>query len=640
MIKAKIIFAPQFEPFQPYLSLPYLKSLLKIYGIRSNCYDANVDFYWWLFRNKKHLLQNSNAVSQTYYLYTNIDKALQIVLKGDKKLYNYRWAMSLMDEYLIAVSPPEVRITLSAMGIKNKYSSSDLKTYIYYKYNIFNEYFEFAKENILEDGDTQYYLFSLVVLDQLGAALSIAKEIKEYRPNSVIVFGGAMVSRFYKRLVKIEWLKEIVDVIIPGEAYKIIPDIFGLDKVYSGHVSPDFSDLDLTRYFSPTKVLPYLVSHGCKWGLCTFCSHHLSYEGYRTSQIEDVINDLIKLRKQYNIEYISFCDEYLTYQQIDELTKWLIDKHIDIKWSTFVRAEHKFAEKEFTKKIYEGGARVLFFGFETVSQRLLKLMQKGNNSKLYEPILESCKNANIAVRIDLIVGFPTETHEETEETFNFIKDNQQLFDTPFSSYPVAVFELRENIPIFNDLPQYNIKVKTLFRGDLDEQYDFRYENGRDDNNKILWREKLINFFKTEMNAELIVPNNKTHQLILKDWYDNDKIKLSETDYKLSNLHLYIAKWNSSVIVEKRKNKILIQNNATGGLLEVRSILNPLVEKLNNQFDLQQAYAAVSSHLSYSGFYKLINYLYRNDYIQIQRFRNINRRIVKLSKVKRKLYQYS
>src|SRR3989442_5799509 len=47
-MKARLIFPPQFEPFQPYLSGPYLKGLLCRHGICASVFDANLDFYEWL----------------------------------------------------------------------------------------------------------------------------------------------------------------------------------------------------------------------------------------------------------------------------------------------------------------------------------------------------------------------------------------------------------------------------------------------------------------------------------------------------------------------------------------------------------------------------------------------------------------
>ena len=43
----------------------------------------------------------------------------------------------------------------------------------------------------------------------------------------------------------------------------------------------------------------------------------------------------------------------------------------------------------------------------------------------------SCRDANIAVRSDFLVGFPGEKEEDFEQTWSFVVENKELLDTPF-----------------------------------------------------------------------------------------------------------------------------------------------------------------------------------------------------------------
>lgn len=613
----RVIFPPQFEPFQPYLSLPYLKGLLKIYGVDGKCFDANVDFYWWLFREyKKTRWQNS---AQEEYLWSNIDNAVAVLKAIPQNIFKYRWAVNVTDEYLKAISPNGVRISLTSLSIGNKYSSNDLFDYLQSDDNIFQQYFEYAQDKILGSPETRYYLFSLVVLDQLGPALAFSREIKKVYPNAKIVFGGSMVSRFYKKLVSISWLSEIVDDIIPGEAYKSVRKMFGIQKCWDGHITPDFSDFDMNKYLSPRLVLPYLVAHGCKWGLCTFCSHHLTYSKYRASDLQKVVEDISQLVKKYDVEYISFSDEFLTAEQLDEIANLLMAKKINVRWSTFVRAEPKFADKNFTKKLYENGARLLMFGFESVSQRILKLMKKGVDTRFYVPILEACKEANIAIRLDFMIGFPGEHVDEIQHTFSFVKNNSSVIDTPFSSCAVAVFELREDIPIMKNMKISGTQVFARLRGDLDEQYDFVENKGLSSEKKQQWRHEIIKYLKNESNAELIAPQNKTHQLVLKDSYDKSLLSLPTTiKLNTENLCDFVGIWNNGVVVStvSGDSNIQVPNYATGGELIISSELATMVENMKQGISL---YSTFSNYKDWnlSEFIKLINFLCRNDYLLVR-----------------------
>lgn len=190
------------------------------------------------------------------------------------------------------------------------------------------------------------------------------------------------------------------------------------------------------------------MAHGCKWGRCAFCSHHLTYEGYRASAISQVLDDLEHLVDRHGAEYISFSDEYLTPAQLDGLSSGLLERRFALRWSTFARPEPRFRDRDFMARLYAAGCRVLMFGLESASQRVLNTMRKGTAVQNFRPILEVCKDAGIAVRLDFMVGFPGETEEEAEATYSLIRQNRDVIDTPFSSYSVAVFELRSGIPIW------------------------------------------------------------------------------------------------------------------------------------------------------------------------------------------------
>lgn len=613
----KLIFPPQFEPFQPYLSLPYLKGFLVGNNIECDCFDANIDFYWWLFNDQRSCI-NTNTECNTY-LVEYIDAAINVILRELDNTERYRWAINVIERYLSAISPNGVTISLTSLTIGNKYSSADLFDYINTDKNIFKKYFNYAKRNILSENDCITYLFSLAVIDQLGASLSIAQEIKANVPNAKIIFGGPFVSRSCNKLQKIEWLKDIVDIWAPGEAHNCLPEALGFRNVGNMHVTPDFSDFDLSRYLSPVQVIPYLISHGCKWGKCVFCTHHLSYSEYCSADLNMVVDDIAKLVREYNTKYISFCDEYLTPAQLKKLSDLFQKQSIDVRWSSFVKAEPIFCERNFTKSLYNAGARLLMFGFESASQRVLDIMNKGTKTSNYAAILKSCQESNIAVRLDFLIGFPGETNEEIKNTFSFIKDNSTAIDTPFSSYVAAVFELREDTPMMNELEKHKISIKTLLRGDLDEQYEYVCISGARLKAKRTWREKLIKYSKQVLNFEMITPNNKTHQLILKDLYDQNKVKINMVDITEGNCHELLAKLNQGVTYSTLNDDFFrLINYSSGGELEITSGLIELFQSFQKGIDLKAACLIGDSlGLDMRTYTKLVKFLYRNDYISIE-----------------------
>ncbi len=609
--KVRIVFAPQFEPFQPYLSLPYLKELLMKYNINSSYVDCNVDFYNWLFEQKENLLTNDSG--RNNYLRSNIKTAVSYIKKNNIiDLIKYRWAINVIEEYLQAISDDNLIIALSNLEIHNKYDTNSIKDFVFSDYNLILKYFQSQKNYIIES-DCNFYFFSLAIIEQLPASLLFAKEIKKILPSVKIAFGGPFIARFYHKLKKEQWICDIVDFIEPEEGYLAIANIFDIKQLYKGHVTPDFSEIKTEQYLSPKIVFPYLISYGCKWGKCVFCSHHLSYNSYRCSSFSDVISDFKLINEKYGVNYISLCDEYLTSEQLAELSSLIENENIPIKWSTFVKAEKAFTDVSLMRKMYSNGCRLLFFGFETFNQRLLNLMKKGTNASNYSAILKACREASIATRIDLMFGFPTESEKEAEQTYLTVIENKNLFDTPISSIAIALFELREDTPIFINHAKYNIQVKCAYRGNLDETYDFSPKM----ESSIKWRENLMSFFKQETDTELLTPYNKTHQLILKDFYDNRRI---EEVLILSPKNMYDLsfKISSSVVFTKEYAKHVIKNYANGcDIVLSENIWNILFNFKNKTIPIDD-FEQMLLHLNLQKdiIYELINFLFRNDFITL------------------------
>jgi len=242
-------------------------------------------------------------------------------------------------------------------------------------------------------------------------------------------------------------------------------------------------------------------------------------------------------------------------------------------------------------------------------------MKKGTQVEHFAPILKSCKNANIAVRLDLMIGFPGETEEDVQQTFSFVRKHRDIIDTPFSSYAVAVFELRDGIPIMETLHKYGVQPAALLRGDLDEQYEYISDKDLSPDQKRDWRHHLIRFFKTELNAELIAPQNKTHQLLSKDLYDQGYVELPISRVEHTQLQSLWGRWSHGVVIDDNGSCVRIMNYATGGELEVSRELINVIEHFKHGTNLVSPLLTKNIR-NPSIFIKIVNFLYRNDYLII------------------------
>ncbi|HDQ07732.1 MAG TPA: TIGR04014 family B12-binding domain/radical SAM domain-containing protein [Methanoculleus sp.] len=98
----------------------------------------------------------------------------------------------------------------------------------------------------------------------------------------------------------------------------------------------------------------------------------------------------------------------------------------------------------------------VFFGLESGSNRVLRLMGKGVTAEVAARGVEACREHGLKVAGSFIVGYPTETEEEYEETRDFIAMNSldDVFVSiaePIPSTPLADLVLRtprEENPVY------------------------------------------------------------------------------------------------------------------------------------------------------------------------------------------------
>lgn len=612
----QVIFPPQFEPFQAYLSGPYLKGLLANYGEEAAVFDANIDFYDWLLSFRTGTIPwQTRRHPNLEFLRRQVGAAAASLKRTPGSLLDYRRAINVVDEYLGAVAPEGVKIGLSYLKVGNRYSDTHLRAYLEDENNLFARYFANATDSILGAEAVNTYLLSLVVIDQLAAAVAFTREIKRRRPHARVFMGGPIVSRLQLQLKAVPWLASTFDGIISGEAHRVLPELLGLPHQYTGHVTPDFSDLDLNRYWCSRRVLPYLVAHGCKWGKCTFCSHHLTYDGYRESPMRQVLDDLEILANRHRAEYISFSDEYLTPDQLTDLAQGIEERGLDIKWLTFARLEREFRDVRFMRRLYAAGCRMLMFGLESASQRVLNLMRKGTRVEHFRPILEACREAAIAVRYDFMVGFPGETEEDVQWTFDFLRQNRDVIDTPFSSYSTAIFELRSGIPVLDMADRYRVLPRNPLRGALDDQYEFESVGGLSEEARIGWRERLIRYSKTELDIELVCPQNKSDQLVLKDLFDQGSFDLPVRQITPEDfVHLQACLARGVELLSAGENWRVV-NRANGGEIEVVTELFAVFRLFQRGVSVAQAFTS-QNLWDAATFALFLCFLYRNDYVVV------------------------
>ena len=106
----------------------------------------------------------------------------------------------------------------------------------------------------------------------------------------------------------------------------------------------------------------------------------------------------------------------------------VIDEKLDIRYMTFLRIEKEFDE-ELLSLLYKSGLRLVHWGVESGSNRILKFVDKGITAEISEGVLRAAHKVGIFNHIFMMFGFPTETKEERQMSLDYIKRNMEYIDS-------------------------------------------------------------------------------------------------------------------------------------------------------------------------------------------------------------------
>jgi len=348
--------------------------------------------------------------------------------------------------------------------------------------------------------------FSIFSASQLYYSLALAKILKT-RINAQIIFGGAYIAYLDKK--SILQIFDFIDFIIykegelsitsllknlkkrkineiPNLVYRkgdeIIENkesvIHNLDRI----PYPDFSDYNLSGYFTSKPVLPMLFSRGCFWDACTFCAHHKAYSNpYRTRSISNFIQE-IKHYQKMGIHHIWFADEAITAADLELISKTLLRERIKIYYGLMNRPTGDFTYK-ILKRMYRAGCRIIAWGVESGSQRILNLMNKGTNAKEIKNLLKVSSKIGLFNAVFIILGFPTQTEEEILDDMKFFKKASR-----YSDYDIInSFRLEHDSAIF-------LNPKRFGLGYLKRNYLLKTKRGKLFSTEVSFvRKKKINW---------------------------------------------------------------------------------------------------------------------------------------------------
>lgn len=405
-------------------------------------------------------------------------------------------------------------------------------------------------------GDRRLIGFSSTFQQNL-ASLALAKRIKERFPHIPIAFGGSNCEgRMGQTLHEcFPW----VDYVFDGEADESFPALVQavisgrrIDNLAGFHCrengvtiparpparvlemdslpDPDYSDyfaaLDASGLRpSVTPALLIETARGCWWGAkrhCTFCGLNGASMAFRSKSPERVLAELKRQLRRWNVDLFMAVDNILDQGYFNSLLPKLREKNLGIR--IFYEVKSNLKRKQ-VKLLAESGVYMVQPGIESLSTRVLGLMDKGVSGLQNVQLLKWCLEYGVSPMWNLLYGFPGETAEDYAETAEWMEALTHL--TP--PHAVGRIRLDRFSPYFDDPGSWglrNVRPASVYRciyglppetlANLVYFFEFDYPEGQDPDAPSERARAAAHCWQQSPRGSLTLDLDKEGRLILTD----------------------------------------------------------------------------------------------------------------------------
>ena len=406
------------------------------------------------------------------------------ILKNEQDFYNPDLlirALNIIDAGLDIASLPYTPTSITFDNYANplfKLTYDNIKYYCFDKdTNIFMEYYDEIVDELLEE-DVDYIGISINSSTQIVGGLTLSHLLKK-KTKAHVNIGGNFFGRVIDNLAKEkEFFELFADSVLVEEGERPVVE---LAKAIAGEIPfdavpnlvfyrdgapvitkkdipmklDDMSNIsldgyDLSKYFCADIVMPVQSSRGCYWRKCSFCDQDFG-QNFNVKHIEKFVSELSEIKEKYGIKHFEFIDESVGPSYMEGLADELLKNGVDVKYFCNARLERAFS-KEILEKAYKSGLSMILWGFESGSNKVMELINKGIDIDKRLEILKDSTDAGIWNFAFIFFGFPAETVEDAEKTIKIICDNVDVIH----SYGRSVFTMGKHTKLREDPGKYGI----------------------------------------------------------------------------------------------------------------------------------------------------------------------------------------
>ena len=342
-------------------------------------------------------------------------------------------------------------------------------------------------------------------------AQKLIKKINIKSPDSKIIVTGCYAQLKPDEIVQIPGVDYVVGM---NEKLDVKSYIFEKNEINVGEINNNFN----ISYSTNERTRAFLkIQDGCDYS-CTYCTIP---NARGVSRSDTVLNTIRKIKeilstdvKEIVLSGINIGDFGVKQNESFNQLLMELEKVYNLYRYRISSIEPNLINNTMINifKSSNKWVKHLHIPLQSGSNKILKSMKRRYNTSEYEEKIKKLKKMfpYICIGVDVIVGFPGESDEDFNETYNFIKK------LDVSYLHVFTYSRRENTKADKFLTQVDDKVKKARRIILQKLSKYKYENFVNKNiNNV--REVLFENYENGLLSGLsdnymkvFVPGNKSH----------------------------------------------------------------------------------------------------------------------------------
>jgi len=405
--------------------------------------------------------------------------------------------------------------------------------------------------------------FSMLTGSCILQILKASKKIKEIDPKIKIIVGGIHPTFFPEQTVS----NPLIDFVVINEGEKTFLDLLsalaenrdiaairGLarkdadGKVKINEPVEDFIDMnslpvpawdliDINRYIKKLsknpgeRVIDFYTSKGCPFP-CSFCYNlRFNRRKWRARSAERAVEEMEMLYHSYGVNYFIIHDDNFVMDKGRALrfAELIKEKGLDVKYSVDSRID--YFDYDFLKKLKDSGLCELRVGCESGSNRVLReVIEKGITAEQTVKAVEIAKSLDLKLILSFVIGWPTETIAERQQTIDLIMKLQKIHKKA-AIYPLWIYIPYAGTTLFD---------KAVAMG-------FKSPQSLEEWGNYFWGKSHIPWLKNPREYEII------HELSPFAWYNKNLLDLKNKSVSNIVRHCLIKIFRPLVLFRFKHN---------------------------------------------------------------------------------------